>query len=1014
MKHILTADWHLGLNELHDADIEAGCREIAEVMRKQNIPGLIIAGDIFDKPRPTPALNKRFGDCLGIIGAEKQLIISGNHDVTSNYSTVDTFTSEFLSVKDARFVNEVVKMNLDEDTKAIVAPFMAHEDFGQYVGDYMSKHKVDILVTHTDVPGATFGAEREIQLGDVGSLTVIPRENVRLIITGHIHKHQAGTLGGVPYVYPGALARVSHSEEKDAKGFIILETKDMSWEFIKRTTAKKWITVDIDWKGKLPAIQKKGDVIRVNLKAAAKYRGSINRLAIERKLAEQFEHVKLNVEYARKQSKEAEQIAQGVSFEVFEDKWIELNAKGNKTAVCKMIKQTLSQVEEEHPTNKEFFGLTLKELELQNFQSIGKAHKKFKPTDCIGILGEYNGKLTQSNGTGKSSLVEGIRWILYGSTRFSKNASAIRDSAERAEGKIVLETVKKNQVTIERTQGTKAGGCFVHNGTGAHLAKGKEVAEWIESNCGLNLKTFDAIIYMGQDRHSIVGAKPSDRLRTLQEPLPLERYTKGCLNEIKARRSENKGQCEQFRGIVAEYKSNLANESYIEKLKERSGSLAKELADYKAEEKELKTQVKTLTKKEQVAWKMVELQESLDSVVFDLEDVRGKLEKLPQISGTKAALKQKVSMMENKRTRLRDKYADAKAGLATIETQMNELGEEIEFLDTNKDECPVFGGKCVKPNFEEDMFKHISGKELKLKALDVKWQSGLKNLEHLEKDGKQCAQDLKQLQEDYDLAVETEAKRDGLKKTISRFRSDKSKLEQKIKEATQGKKLDSHKDIQKARLQAESKLQRLDQDIEECSGEFNDIKQDLAVYEQSQARLAVAEQKLKKAEKEQEILNICYEAFSPRGIPQFIVMSIIEEINNAIPGIINEFGFWQDVDVYLEPDDSKAASTIAVWARIGDKQEREFEGLSAGEREIVNFIVRMAFKRVLENLIDINYSFVIIDEALDVLDESNFKAAMNFFKKSKMQSFCISHSDSKDQFTKTVVVRNENGIAEVL
>jgi hypothetical protein len=81
---------------------------------------------------------------------------------------------------------------------------------------------------------------------------------------------------------------------------------------------------------------------------------------------------------------------------------------------------------------------------------------------------------------------------------------------------------------------------------------------------------------------------------------------------------------------------------------------------------------------------------------------------------------------------------------------------------------------------------------------------------------------------------------------------------------------------------------------------------------------------------------------------------------------------------------------------------------------VSNFIVVESYKRVLQNLVDLNYNFVLIDEALDNLDYLNLSKAIQFYRKAKVQSFCISHRDLKDQFTKTAILRSNGNYAEVV
>jgi len=199
--------------------------------------------------------------------------------------------------------------------------------------------------------------------------------------------------------------------------------------------------------------------------------------------------------------------------------------------------------------------------------------------------------------------------------------------------------------------------------------------------------------------------------------------------------------------------------------------------------------------------------------------------------------------------------------------------------------------------------------------------------------------------------------------------------------------------------------------INDCKYVINEIEKEVEQFNSDWARYQKAKNQLEKNKKELVILNICYDAFSPKGIPYFILEKIIDEVNAEIPNVINEFKFWNCSDVIFEMN----MDALIIKSLMNDKPEREYEGLSVGEKAVTNFVGVEAYKRVLQNLIDINYNFNEIDEALDELDFANFQTALQYYKRKKMQSFCITHREGiKDQFTKVVVVKSDGNYAEVV
>jgi len=81
-----------------------------------------------------------------------------------------------------------------------------------------------ILAAHVWVSGAQVGSERSMTIGQEHALLLsdVAQPAFDYIALGHIHKHQVLS-SNPPVVYPGSLERLDFSEEKDEKGFYLVE-----------------------------------------------------------------------------------------------------------------------------------------------------------------------------------------------------------------------------------------------------------------------------------------------------------------------------------------------------------------------------------------------------------------------------------------------------------------------------------------------------------------------------------------------------------------------------------------------------------------------------------------------------------------------------------------------------------------------------------------------------------------------------------------------------------------------
>jgi exonuclease SbcD len=100
--------------------------------------------------------------------------------------------------------------------------------------------KPAVLAMHCSVDVAQWSSEREMSIGNNATVSVIDlvgeEKTWDYVALGHIHSYQdltAGT-GLTPVVYAGSIERVNHGEEKEDKGFVIvnIENGETTHEFI--------------------------------------------------------------------------------------------------------------------------------------------------------------------------------------------------------------------------------------------------------------------------------------------------------------------------------------------------------------------------------------------------------------------------------------------------------------------------------------------------------------------------------------------------------------------------------------------------------------------------------------------------------------------------------------------------------------------------------------------------------------------------------------------------------------
>ncbi|NET89897.1 MAG: exonuclease subunit SbcD [Kamptonema sp. SIO1D9] len=107
-----------------------------------------------------------------------------------------------------------------------------------------------ILLGHLMADRANLGAERYLAVGKGFSVPVslLIREQFDYVALGHVHKHQnLNKSNQPPIIYPGSIERVDFSEEKEDKGYVIVEVEPgkVKWEFCP-LPVRPFCTIEVD------------------------------------------------------------------------------------------------------------------------------------------------------------------------------------------------------------------------------------------------------------------------------------------------------------------------------------------------------------------------------------------------------------------------------------------------------------------------------------------------------------------------------------------------------------------------------------------------------------------------------------------------------------------------------------------------------------------------------------------------------------------------------------------------
>ncbi|MBQ5475327.1 MAG: exonuclease SbcCD subunit D [Lachnospiraceae bacterium] len=264
MKLVHLADLHLGkkVNEFSMIDDqEYILKEIINIIDDEKTDGVLVAGDVFDRPIPSEEAIKLWDDFLNAMAKRNIQVfaISGNHDSAvrfAEHTSLMDSTGIHLSpeyngkTKKYQIEKQGVKVNiyLLPFIKPIhVRHYFHDEDINNYTDAcrvaienmQVNKEELNILIAHQFVTGATRCDSEEISVGGLDNVDVTVFEDFDYVALGHIHGKQ--TIGRDTIRYSGTPLKYSFSEKNHVKSVTVIEIdskKDISVKEVNLTSRR--------------------------------------------------------------------------------------------------------------------------------------------------------------------------------------------------------------------------------------------------------------------------------------------------------------------------------------------------------------------------------------------------------------------------------------------------------------------------------------------------------------------------------------------------------------------------------------------------------------------------------------------------------------------------------------------------------------------------------------------------------------------------------------------------------
>lgn len=681
-------------------------------------------------------------------------------------------------------------------------------------------------------------------------------------------------------------------------------------------------------------------------------------------------------------------------------------------------------------------------LELENFSSHEKSVLDFSDFEVALIMGTYDQKTECSNGAGKSSIFDGIRWALYDKSRYKKKNGVVK--RDKSECKVTFEfeneAGEKYRVQRKRNKVTEETDVVLEkyvDGEYADLSGDNNTItnSLIVEKAGLNDDVFINSVYFRQNDVSVfTDATPAQRKEIIKSILNMSDWDK-YFEYAKDKKREIGSSIDAYRAqlLDKDYKSEIKNlELSIGKKESYISDQKKKLSSGSAELRKLEERYKRYSN-EKNEGRLTELLDKKNMINVKASSIKADMEYAEK---NLCELNEKLSSLKSNETDLKN------SGRKLAKINIDELYQKQELLikklESTKAQVvmakknPIIDDKCVvceskvskdkKKHIEENNLKKVKPLTEKLNALKgeyklVKEHIVVANKERAElEDIKSKVVDIKQRAKIIEMKIDDASEKITNSKSALKDIKDSFDFQEEIDEL---EKLCNKSE----KNQIKERLDKISQDVDEYSSEIEKASVSLGIAQKELEFIKNEEVEQLKINDEINLLNqdfVIYDKltkyYGRNGIQSVIIENIISELENHANNILDK----------ISNEPTSISITTQKQTKSGTWQETfdidivagsatdDFDSFSGGEKFRISFALRLALSEFLSKKSGSSVRFLLLDEVSSSLDDNGLRLFSDIVKRlaSDMKILVITHdSKLKEMFDDIIMVTkfDDNG-----
>lgn len=635
--------------------------------------------------------------------------------------------------------------------------------------------------------------------------------------------------------------------------------------------------------------------------------------------------------------------------------------------------------------------MKIKSVHIKNFLTIGEAKLSLDQRGLLLIQGENRDDTSaDSNGAGKSSVVDAISWGLYGVTARGVTGDAVVN-LKAGKGAHVQIELEDGPDTYRVNRMRKGSGLTVHHEAGGvetELTKGteKETQEVIERIMGCSLEVFLAAVYAGQEAMPDLPGMTDKHLKVLIEEAAGVEVLNRAYEIARTRAADAKTD-------VAKKDAELVKVlNQIENLKSWVEDQEKSLVEWEERQAEKIDACTKMARHHMEQCKSIQAQVALmpkAEIEREITEGRTKLDGLN-------SEKEKLMMLAATVQSAGAKFAQAMANVDTWKKRVVANENSMTNIDSRVGTpCK----ECGKPYHTHDLDQARS-------LLTTQAENDKRSLVEAAQQAKVLKVALDKAQEDRDTFAASMTDSTVLTNRMM-------ELSKKLSEITQLENQAKHR-IESSQQQVNA-IKALKTEVNPHKAKLEKYKADLKTTE---GELEIRQKQLEDAKQRLALAEEAVHIFGPSGVRAHILDTVTPFLNDKTSEYLGALSdgaitaLWSTLTKTAKGD-TREKFNIEV---ANSKGANSFAGLSGGEKRKVRLACALALQDLVATRATKPIEIFIADEVDHALDESGLERLMSVLETKARERgtvLVISHNSLSDWIDNVVTVVKESGISRV-